>query len=95
MPKTGRPPKKLTLAFRDFCRGVINKPEVLAALEAEALANPMFALRLAEFGIGRPFQAVHVTTERTDGVYRSNFADGTAVTNGETILPAAVADLPN
>ena len=58
--RSGRPPKAKTLAFREFCRDTINDPEVLAILKAECLTNPIFALRLAEFGIGRPFQAIHV-----------------------------------
>jgi len=78
------------LLFRQFCRDVISKPEVLEALEAEALVNPAFALKLAEFGIGRPFQAVHVTSEKADdGIYRSEFADGAAVHT------APAEELPN
>lgn len=61
--KAGRPPKKLTLAFREFCRKVINEPEVLERLRQEALTNPMFALKLAEHGIGRPFQALHIKAD--------------------------------
>ncbi len=58
--RSGAKPKRKTLLFREFCRDIITRPEVLAVLEAEALANPMFALKLAEHGIGRPFQSVLV-----------------------------------
>jgi len=58
--RSGAKPKLKTAQFRAFCRDIITRPEVLAVLEAEALANPTFALKLAEHGIGRPFQAVYV-----------------------------------
>jgi len=80
VPKTGRPPKKKTLLFREFCRDIITRPEVLARLEAEALVNPVFALRLAEFGIGRPFQAVYVggQVEHQHEVRTVQLEDGSA-----------------
>ncbi len=58
--RSGAKPKRKTALFRDFCRDVITSEEVLKVLEAEAQADPWFALKLAEQGIGRPFQAVHV-----------------------------------
>jgi len=88
--RSGNKPKALTIAFRDFCRRVINEPEVLAVLEAEALANPMFALRLAEFGIGRPFQAVYVggSVDHQHAVRTVELDDGTVAFTTPTALPA-------
>ncbi len=58
--RSGAKPKRKTALFREFCRDIITSKEVLESLKAEALANPIFALKLAEHGIGRPFQAVYV-----------------------------------
>ena len=76
-------------AFRDFCRDVISDKIVLDLLRKTARVDPVFALRLAEHGIGRPYQAVHVTTERVDGLYRSEFSDS------KPVHPAAATQLPD
>jgi hypothetical protein len=89
VPKTGRPPKKKSLLFREFCRDIITRPEVLAALEAEAIKNPQFALKLAEHGIGRPFQAVYVggKVEAEHSVRQVQLADGSAAFTASSPIP--------
>ncbi len=58
--KSGRKPNELALQFRAFCRELINSEKVLKTIRTQAIADPFFALKVAEHGIGRPFQSVHV-----------------------------------
>lgn len=87
--KQGRPPKALTIKFRDFCRGVINRPDVLKALTAEALINPTFALKLAEFGIGRPFQSIQIqgAVDVQHSIRTVELEDGSAAFAKATSIP--------
>ena len=66
-------------------------PEIQQNIVEAAKTDPLFALKLAEHGWGRPPQslAVDVTDKRQLGVYRAEFADGAAV------HPPAPPELPN
>lgn len=80
------------VGFRQFCRDVISNPKVKAKIEAAALRNPEFALRLAEHGYGRPPQALDVRLGNADvGGFRCTFDDGTPIGYG---LPATALPLP-
>ena len=58
--KSGRTPNKLGLYWREACRDIATSDKVLKLVKAAAESDPVFALRVAEHGFGRPFQAVHV-----------------------------------
>lgn len=87
--RSGRKPNQLGIYFREAMRDIATSDKVIKLIEAQAQTDPIFALRVAEHGFGRPFQAVHVTRGSDDGIYKSEFADG------QPVHSPAVAELPN
>lgn len=88
--RAGSGPKRKRGAFACFAREIVLTPEVQAVIKAKALESADFALRLAEHGFGRPSQALHITDDRQDGVYRSELSDGLPLHPAED-----PAELPN
>ena len=89
-PGAGRKPNELALEFRQFCRELINSKTVLESIKKRAEQDPVFALRAAEFGIGRPFQAVYVggSVDHQHAVRTVELDDGTVAFTTPTALPA-------
>ena len=84
----------VVIGWRDFCRTVVSDPRVQAKIQETALANPEFALRLAEHGYGRPPQALDVKVN--DGraiVHRVTFGGFEAPPGGHPGVPD-VAGVP-
>jgi hypothetical protein len=88
------------VGFRAWCRAVVERPEVRAALERYALENPEFALRLAEHGFGRPPQALDVRQCAIDDgrpieyVVRLDDPEAHARGEAQRAVPVAALGLP-
>ena len=88
--RSGAGRKTLKFGFRQFCREIINDPEVQAAIKEQAKADPFFALKVAEHGFGRPPQSLDLTVGGDQSrplKYVATFDDG------EPIAPP-IAPLP-
>ena len=87
-PGAGRKPT--AVGFRQWCRDVVMRPEVLQALEERALTDTEFALKVAEHGFGRPPQALDIKVGGdSDQPIRHE-----VTMPGGTPLSASVAGLP-
>lgn len=87
-PGAGR--KRVEFRFRRWCREVFVDPEIQENIKRAAKEDPLFALKLAEHGWGRPPQSLTVDVDdKRQGEFRAEFADGASV------HPAALAELPN
>ena len=77
---SGRKIKELPVMFRDWCRGLTANPTILANIKQRCLDDPHFALRVFEYGIGRPPQAISLQ-HRVEQVVRREFVlpDGQVV----------------
>jgi len=85
----------VVIGWRDFCRTVVSDPRVQAKIQETALANPEFALRLAEHGYGRPPQALDVKVANEGPLeFRILDAAGAAFAFGGGDLPTRSIPLP-
>ena len=90
-------PDPIVVGFREFCRSVVSDPRVQAKIQETALANPEFALRLAEHGYGRPPQALDVKFGNSnDGPLEFRILDATGAdfAFGRHDLPTRSVPLP-
>jgi hypothetical protein len=97
-PGQGRP-RKGADSFREWCRSVIDHPEVRAAVEARAKRDPEFALKLGEHGYGKAPQSLTIGSDPKAPLlveHRASFADGTpfGAPSGLDPVLAATATLP-
>jgi len=86
----------IVTGFREFCRDVVSDPKVQAKIRRQALANPDFALRVAEHGFGRPPQALDVSHRTENGPLEFRILDATGAdfAFGRNDLPTAAVPLP-
>lgn len=87
--QTGRP--KEATGFRAWARAVTLSEKVLACIQRKAEKDPVFALKLAEHGFGRPRQGLDIEVAGQLGVggqviFRAIFADGLPVSAAPVAL---------
>ena len=91
-PGAGRPVE--AVGFRSWCRAVMERPEIRAAIERHAREDPWFALKIAEHGYGRPPQSLDVNQGATlekpiNVIYRAFYGDPEVLPPARQATPGA------